>query len=219
MPVKGVVFDFNGTLFFDTHLHNAAWDTFLERHGMVLNTEEKNLKIHGKNNSEILKGLFEQDLSKSDIQVLSIEKEDIYQEFCLGGSMELAPGAVEFLSFLTREKIPFTIATASDLYNLEFYFDQLKLSRYFDISTIVYSDGTVKSKPDPDIFLKAINLLDIEAGHTLVFEDSLSGIRAAERAGVGKIIIVASSNHDYNEWSHQRIQDFSQVDRSIFKPV
>ena len=47
MAIKGVIFDFNGTLFFDTHLHNQAWDIFLKKHSFVLTDEEKNLKIHG----------------------------------------------------------------------------------------------------------------------------------------------------------------------------
>lgn len=41
MAIKGVIFDFNGTLFFDTHLHNRAWDIFLDRYSLMLQDVEK----------------------------------------------------------------------------------------------------------------------------------------------------------------------------------
>lgn len=46
MKIKGVIFDFNGTLFWDTTLHNKAWDIFLERHSFELSDNEKNEKKH-----------------------------------------------------------------------------------------------------------------------------------------------------------------------------
>ncbi len=216
MKIKGVVFDFNGTLFYDTHLHNQAWDTFLEKHALRLGNEEKNQKIHGKNNAEILKNLFSDTLSSAEITKRSIEKEDIYQALCLQHEMKLAPGAEDFMDFLLAKKIPFTIATASDLYNLEFYFKYLDLGRYFQLSRIVYSNGTIKSKPHPEIFLKAMDILDSTPEETLIFEDSTSGIQAAENSNAGKIIIVKSTDEDYNEWDHEIIQSFSEVDRSLF---
>jgi len=216
MDIKGVIFDFNGTLFFDTHLHNQAWDIFLEQHSLELKDDEKNKNIHGKNNAEILSNLFSNKLSLEDIKKLSIEKEDIYQSLCLKQEMRLAPGAEDLLEYLLITNVPFTIATASDLYNLEFYFEHLNLAKYFDMSKIVYSNGKVKSKPNPEIFLKAMDVLEINANQTLIFEDSTSGIRAAENANAKKIIIVKSTNDDYQEWNHQIISSFSEVEKSIF---
>ncbi len=121
------------------------------------------------------------------------------------------------MEYLLLKKIPFTIATASDLYNLKFYFEHLNLARYFDIPKIVYSNGKVKSKPNPEIFIKAMDILKINATQTLIFEDSTSGIRAAENSNAKKIIIVKSTNDDYDEWNHQIISSFSEVERSIFE--
>ena len=217
MAIKGVIFDFNGTLFFDTHLHNQAWDIFLKKHSFVLTDEEKNLKIHGKNNAEIMSNLFSKKLSKDEINTLSIEKEGIYQSLCLKEKMELAPGVLDLLKYLDKNHIPFTIATASDLYNLQFYFEHLELEKYFDLDRIVYSNGNIKSKPDPEIFFKAIDVLDIDAGETLIFEDSTSGILAAENSKAKKIIIVDSAKNDYSKWNYDVITSFDEVDTSIFK--
>ncbi len=216
MKIKGVVFDFNGTLFWDTKLHNQAWDLFLAKNGIVLTNEEKNKKIHGKNNKDILTNIFFKPLSKSEIKQLTIEKENIYQKLCLQTNMELAPGAKEFLIFLRSSNIPYTIATASGLENVDFYFRHLALNDFFDRSKIVFNDGQIPSKPNPQIFQKAIKILEIQNDETLIFEDSIAGIMAAENANAGTIIIVDSNNDDYNKWDHQKIKNFNEVDRTIF---
>ena len=216
MQIKGVIFDFNGTLFWDTSFHNKAWDIFLEKHELNLDDLQKNKKIHGKNNYEIFTSLFSRDLSINEIQSLSIEKENIYQELCLQQRMELAPGAVDFMEFLRIQQIPFTIATASDIYNLEFYFKHLELDQYFDKSLVVYSDGNVKSKPHPEIFYMAMSKLNLKANEVLIFEDSIAGIKAAENSKAQEIIIVNSNNDDYSKWNYKKIVDFSEVDRRLF---
>lgn len=216
MAIKGVVFDFNGTLYWDTALHNMAWDQFLEKNNIFLSDEEKDRRIHGKNNIDILKNLFARELSPAEIAGMSIEKEDIYQRMCLKHKLGLAPGSVTFFKFLKKNKIPYTIATAADLYNIDFYFEYLHLGAYFDKSKVVYSDGTIPSKPDPEIFQKALGILGLEANDVLIFEDSDAGIEAAENAGAGKIMIVNSNRSDYSRWKHQVISSFEEVDRDIF---
>jgi len=215
--IRGVIFDFNGTLFYDTHLHDRAWDLFLENRGLKLSNSEKSSKIHGKNNSQIFKGLFGEGLSKEEIKNLIVEKEGLYQELCQKESMELAPGAIEFLEFLGGQMIPFTIATASDLYNVEFYFKNLPLAKYFEFDKVIYNDGSMKSKPSPEIFIRAMQVLNILPEETMILEDSISGIRAAENSNAKTIIIVDSAEHDYGEMSHQRIKHFDEINRGLFK--
>jgi HAD superfamily hydrolase (TIGR01509 family) len=218
MAIKGVVFDFNGTLFWDTHLHNRAWDLFLERKGIWLTDLEKNRKIHGKYNQDIFRALFQDPLTDSQIKEYIEEKEGIYQSLCLQFNLKLAPGASNFLEFLEKSHIPFTIATASGIENVEFYFEHLKLSRHFHLSKVVYNDGSFPGKPHPQIFLNAMNNLELIASETLIFEDSIAGILSAENASAGRIIIVDSNGEDYGRWDYQVIRDFSDVDHTIFKP-
>lgn len=216
MALKGVVFDFNGTLFWDTHLHNQAWDIFLSKEGIRLSDGEKNEKIHGRNNKDIFNIVFPKQLSGEELIKLSEEKEKIYQALCLQTEMKLAPGAEEFLKFLASAKIPRTIATASTIENVDFYFEHLKLDIYFDYAKVVFNDGNILSKPSPEIFLKAINNLEITAKEILLFEDSIAGVQAAKNAGVGKIIIVDSHDEDLSKWNYRKIKNFSEVDRNIF---
>ena len=216
MKIKGVIFDFNGTLFWDTKIHNKAWDSFLEKHNLELSDNEKNKKIHGKNNKDILNGLFQKELSTEEIKRFGEEKEKIYQELCLQLNMQLAPGAIDFLKFLKERKIPFAIATASEIDNINFYFEHLELGSFFERSNVIFNDGQMKSKPDPQIFKKAMDVMGLSEKETLVFEDSFSGIKSAENAKVAKIIIVNSDNDDYSNWNYQQIKNFADVDKKLF---
>lgn len=216
---KGVIFDFNGTLLWDTHLHNQAWDNFLNRHGFFLSDEEKHQRIHGRLNSEILDDLFDGKLTKAEMERYALEKEHEYQRLCKETkNFSLADGAIELFEKLKKEGIPFVIATASDIENVNFYIRELHLDQWFTQDHIVYNDGSMRGKPHPDLFIKALKILQIEGKDGVIFEDSVSGIKAAEAANAGKIIIVDSNDSDYTPWKGQYpiITSFHDIDWSWF---
>lgn len=216
MKYTGVVFDFNGTLFWDTKLHNKAWSIFLSRHNMSLSEEEMFRNVHGKNNKDIFQTLFP-DISQGGIADCIAEKEGIYQQLCLQTDMRMAPGAIDFFNFLKENGIPFTIATASGRENLDFYFKHLPLSQWFDYDKIVYNNGKIKGKPDPQIYQLAMDKIGRSPDETIVFEDANMGLLAARNAHVGRIIVVDSNDDDYGDWSScQKIKNFDEVDRYLF---
>lgn len=220
MSKKGVIFDFNGTLLWDTHLHNAAWDIFLERYGFSLSDEEKHQRIHGRLNSEILPDLFENRLTEADIERYTLEKEHIYQRLCLElDDFSLADGTIELFGKLQELGIPFVIATASDWVNVEFYIRTLNLHRWFTKESIIYNDGIVRGKPFPDLFNNALKVLGIKGADAAIFEDSIAGVKAAEAAGAGMIVIVNSNDSNYTEYEDKYpiITDFKEIDMSWFK--
>lgn len=216
MTFKGVVFDFNGTLVWDTPYHNRAFDIFLEKHNIQLTDEEKTIKIHGKTNPDIMRGIFERELTDKEIVDFSIEKESIYQQLIID-DLHFADGVVELFDFLKLHNIPFTIATSSDFFNVDFYFHQMNLARWFSPESVVYNDGTLQGKPEPDIFLRAAAKLKLSPSELIIFEDSKAGIVAAERAGAGKIYIVDSINDEaLKSFGHELIYNFNEVDKSLF---
>ncbi|MDH6308502.1 beta-phosphoglucomutase [Dysgonomonas sp. PFB1-18] len=218
MLFSGVIFDFNGTLFWDTKLHNKAWDIFLTRHDLFLSDEDKFNKMHGKNNKDIFLSLFDESLTDTQIQKYILEKEGLYQELCLQTDMLMAPGAEEFLNYLKDHHIPFTIATASGKENLDFYFDHLPLSRWFEYDKVVYNNGKIKGKPDPQIYQIAMSVINKKPEEVIIFEDAVAGLQAARNADAGKIIVVDSNDDDYTDWSDcQIIKSFNEVDKSQLK--
>lgn len=217
MSFSGVIFDFNGTLFWDTKLHNRAWDIFLTKYGLSLSDEDKFSKMHGKNNRDLFISLFDRALSEEEIQEYTLEKEHLYQDLCLKTDIELAPGAINFLDFLKEHNIPFTIATASGKENLDFYFEHLPLSLWFEYDKVIYNNGSIKGKPDPEIYQLAMKSIDKRPEDVIVFEDAIAGLQSAKNANVGKIIVVNSNDDDYSEWKDcQIIKNFEEVNRNLF---
>lgn len=217
MHFSGVIFDFNGTLFWDTKLHNKAWDIFLTRHNLFLSDEDKFLKMHGKNNSDLFRSLFG-NITDEEVNRFILEKEGLYQELCLQTDMQLAPGATDFLDFLKSKNIPFTIATASGKENLDFYFEHLPITRWFEYDKVVYNNGKIKGKPDPQIYQLAMDIIGKSPEEVIVFEDAVAGLQSAKNAKAGKIIVVDSNDDDYADWKDcQIIKNFDEVDPGQFK--
>jgi len=218
MYFSGVIFDFNGTLFWDTKLHNEAWNIFLSRHNMYLSDEDKFRKIHGKNNGDIFRSLFGDSLSNDQVTDYIMEKEGLYQELCLKTDMQLASGTPDFLDFLKNNNIPFTIATASGRENLDFYFEYLPLNKWFDYDEVIYNNGKIKGKPDPQIYQLAMDVIRKKPEEVVIFEDAVAGLQSAKNAEAGKIIVVNSNDDDYTDWKdYQIIKSFDEVDRNQFK--
>ncbi len=196
MNKYGVIFDFNGTMFFDGEIQEKSWRIFLDHKiGRMISDEEFQKYVHGCHADLSLAYFLNRSLSREEIEQLSEEKEEVYRRLCLQNreGFKLAEGLVEFLDDLKERKIPFTIATASGLNNLKFFFEYLQLDSWFEFDQVVYDDGFIPSKPDPFIYLKAAENIGILPENCIVFEDAVSGLEAASRAGIGRIIGVSSS--------------------------
>ena len=191
MSYEGIIFDFNGVLWWDSHLHEYAWNRFSEIiRGRPLSAEEFTIHIHGRNNKDTLEYLIGSPLNKREIESLTQQKETIYRQLCLNQKSEfkLSPGSIELLNYLVKQNVPHTIATASEKSNLDFFVENLLLDKWFDLDKIVYDTGLLPGKPAPDIYLGAATRLGIDPSKCIVVEDSISGIEAAYAAGIGYII-------------------------------
>lgn len=197
MKYKGIIFDFNGVLFWDSHLHEQAWGEFSKaKRGAPLSSDEILDHIHGKPNKHILEYLFKRPIESEELHDLSSHKENAYQQLCLDNEDDfcLSEGAVELLDYLVKKNVPRTIATASVKSNLDFFIKHLHLDRWFDLSKIVYDNGTFHSKLE--MFIQAAKNLNLPPESCVVIEDSKSGIIAASQAKIGKIIALGSEeNH------------------------
>jgi beta-phosphoglucomutase-like phosphatase (HAD superfamily) len=191
MSFLGIIFDFNGVLWWDGHLQEQAWGEFSkEKRGVPFTGEEMAIHVHGRNNRHTLAYLAGRPMAEAELEQLIQHKEAIYRRLCLeqGQAFRLSPGAVELLDFLVEHRVPHTIATASGKTNLDFFVRHLELGRWFDLEQIVYDDGSRPGKPAPDIYLQAARYLGLDPARCVVVEDSRSGIQAARAAGIGHII-------------------------------
>lgn len=105
----------------------------------------------------------------------------------LSGGMPVKDGARELLSLLYEKSIPIALASSTITQTVIRELTSADLFRYF--AHIVGGDKVEKSKPDPEIFLRAAEMLGVSAEDCIVLEDSKNGIRAARAAGMMAIMI------------------------------
>lgn len=195
MGYKGIIFDFNGTLFWDSELHMDAWRDYSKQlRGRPFSDDEMLKYMFGRTNEDIIAYATGKKPTPEMVEQLASKKEELYRNMCRKNPdmFKLAPYAIEFLDYLKANNVPRTIATMSEKDNVDFFIKEFNLVNWFDLDKIVYDDGTIPGKPAPDIYQIAAQKLGLEAKDCVVIEDAISGINAAKAAGIGKIIAIAS---------------------------
>lgn len=202
MKYKGVIFDFNGVLLWDTHIHEAVYSKFAEKlRGYPLTQKEMDEHMHGVPNKNVLEYILKKDLTNEESEQLTQEKEAIYRDICKempDDEYKLSPGAIELLEYLKEKNIPRTIATSSEKTNVDFFIERFNLTKWFNKEKIVYDNNTFPGKPAPDIYIKAAHVLNLSPEECVVIEDAKSGIEAANTAKIGYIIALGESTKHSN---------------------
>jgi len=191
--VKGLLFDFNGTLFFDSKMHIRVFQQYFAEKGKEPPTAEFVVaNIFGRSNPSIYAAYFAKDENDKDWESFADDKEGRYRQFCLDHPelMVYTAGAAEMLDYLKANGIPYALATGSGPDNIEFYMKNMDLGRWFGPDNMVYIDGTFEGKPAPDIYQIAAKKLGLDASECAVFEDGTSGIFSAQRANAAAIVCI-----------------------------
>lgn len=205
--MKAVLFDFNGTLYDDTRFHRAAWREYMkEKFGMDLTDEEITTHYIGPSNSEIFRYCFGDRYSEAETAEFSREKEVAYRKAARSRpeNLRLMDGAPELFDLLVERGIPFALATASPIENVQFYLEDLGLKKWFDMERIVYEEGKLPSKPNPAFYLEAARRIGVDPADCVIAEDSIIGIQAAINAGAGRIVAIDRSLS--HEWLAERMR-------------
>ncbi len=189
--VKGLLFDFNGTLFFDSEFHMEAFNRCFDRYGLPRMSREDMLhKVFGRTNKQIFAEHFGAEPSDRQLSEFEEYKEGLYMSICRENRerLRLCDGAYELLDYLKEHSVPYCIATGSPRVNVEFYFEELDLGRWFTYDNLVYATGEFRGKPAPDMYLLAAERLGLSASECAVFEDGTSGIISANAANAARVI-------------------------------
>jgi len=178
--------------------HTKAWQNLLNNElGGNFTWEQVKPQMYGKN-PEVLVRMFGPDrFTLEEMNQLSLEKEKKYQQEFLP-YLELLPGLHNFLEKAYQLGIPMAIGSAAIPFNIDFVLDNLNIRHYF--TAIVSADDVVLSKPHPETFLKAAQLLNADPTDCIVFEDVPKGAEAASNAGMKTVVI--TTTHEPEEFSH-----------------
>lgn len=189
------IFDMDGTIVDNMEYHVRAWLELFKELGIPMTAEEFNRRLTGRTNQQILPMVTEGNRSEREIRELADRKEERYREIYRPHRVPVA-GLTEFLKAAAAADIPMAVATSAPEVNIKYILDGLGIRSFF--RAVIGADDVRNGKPHPEMFLTAAEHLAVEPGDCLVFEDSLAGVEAAERAGMR--VVALTTTHDKEEF-------------------
>lgn len=184
--MRAAIFDLDGVIVDTAKYHYLAWKRLANEYGFDF-TEADNERLKGVSRTRSLEILLEigaLSVDEAAKQAMAAQKNDWYVEYIQHmDASEILPGAAEYLQTLRNRGVKTAIGSASK--NAPLILERVGIMSLFD----VVIDGTKvrQAKPNPEVFLRAAQELDIPPASCVVFEDSEAGIEAARRAGMGSV--------------------------------
>ncbi|NQU88759.1 MAG: HAD family phosphatase [Mariniphaga sp.] len=203
-----IIFDLDGTMVDNASYHKQAWGEFCKGYNIPFSKEIFNTIFFGKTNQQVLPELFNKKLTSEEVFQFSEQKEIIYRK---NYQTEIKPinGLISFLQKLHANDIKTAIATSAPPGNVKLVLEGLNINHYFN--HIVDDTMVIKGKPDPEIFLKAADLLKKKPEECIVFEDSPSGTKAAFDVGCKVIALTTTIQASEHKYSHHIISDYRNI--------
>lgn len=205
MKYKGIIFDLDGVICHTDKYHYQAWKKLADKLGIYFDQEINN-RLRGVSRMESFDIILEKyhgQMSQEDKVRYAAEKNDLYRELLKNMTTDdLDPQVKETLDTLRSRGLLLAIGSSSK--NAGFILERLGLDGYFD----AVSDGNniSRSKPDPEVFLKAAEYLDLQPQGCLVVEDAQSGLEAAiagnmDCAAIGDAVKCNKANYNLETFS------------------
>ena len=212
--MEGVIFDFNGTLILDDPINIISWKKYAKRAFNYDLTDEEYHKYNGTPGEAWITGITNGQITGELATNCRIAKERTYREELIDSDIDLIKGSKELFDKLKEKNIPFTIATSSDRENVELYFKKFGLDKWFDFNKCMFTDGTFKGKPSPEIYLNAAKKIGVDINKCIVFEDTKSGVKSGYSAGA-KVIGMTAGRPVEEIMKFEKVEyvinDFSEI--------
>lgn len=201
--IRAVIFDFNGVLVDDEHVHFELFREVLADEGIALSEREYHERYLGYDD----RGCFEaalaaagQPAGRERVDALIARKAERYAAVAETG-LKFFPGAAECLTALAG-RWPLAICSGALRAEIEFALHRLRTRDR--VRAIISAEDTSRCKPDPEGYLHALAALrresdaglgDLDAGSCLVIEDSLAGVASARAAGMRAVGLTHTYSH------------------------
>ena len=215
MTKKAFIFDLDGVIVDTAKYHYLAWKKIANELGIEF-THDHNELLKGVSrvrSLDIILGLGEVDASQAQKDQWLIQKNEDYLSYLVDmDQSEILPGVMTVLEFLKANHQPIALGSASK--NARPILEKTGILSYFD--AIVDGNDVSNAKPDPEVFLQAAQKLGISNENSIVFEDSVAGIQAANIAsmtsiGIGEASILNEAKFNF--------QDFTYIDEAFLNSL
>ena len=194
--IKAVIFDLDGVIVSTDNCHYEAWKKLADEEGIYFD-RKINDRLRGVSRMASLEIVLEKadkTYTEEEKKELAERKNGYYKELIQELTPnDILPGAMENLEELKKKGIKIAIGSSSK--NTPIILKQIGLDGYFD----AVSDGNniTHSKPNPEVFVKAAQMLGISPENCLVVEDADAGIEAGKNGGMKTLSVNGAKNGDF----------------------
>ena len=213
MKFQAVIFDLDGVICFTDEYHYRAWKAMADSLGIPFDRTVNN-RLRGVSRMASLEIILEKyagpALDDAQKAALAQQKNDIYRASLAEMShKDLSDEVRQTLDALRAMGLKLAIGSSSK--NTPFILGQIGLGGYFD----AVSDGNniTRSKPDPEVFVKAAQMLGIAPEHCLVVEDAVSGAQAGHAGGMRVACLGDAALNGAGDWNMQSIRELTDIVR------
>ena len=211
MQFQAIIFDLDGVICFTDEYHYRAWKAMADDMGIPFDRTVNN-RLRGVSRMASLDIILEKyegpALSQEEKEKLAQRKNDIYRESLKEMSpADLSAEVKETLEGLRALGLKLAIGSSSK--NTPFILGQIGLKDFFD----AVSDGNniTRSKPDPEVFVKAAQMLGIAPEACLVVEDAVSGAQAGHAGGMKVACLGDAAMNHAGDWNMQSIRELIDI--------
>ena len=212
--MKAIIFDLDGVICSTDEYHYQAWKKLADKLGIYFDRTINN-RLRGISRMESLEIILERSdrqYTPEEKEAFVAEKNETYRSLLSNMSpKDLSDEVKSTLDELRRRG--YLLAIGSSSKNTKYILERLGLNGYFD----AVSDGTniIRSKPDPEVFLKAAEMLNVPPEECAIVEDAVAGVKAGKAAGM---LTVATGDAARANIADYNINSFSEL-LNIFRPL
>ncbi|NBX67389.1 MAG: HAD family hydrolase [Proteobacteria bacterium] len=177
--IKGIIFDLDGVLVDAVDWHFKALNKALSLFGYSLEEKEHQEKFDGLPTAKKLEMLSESKGLPRNLHSFIVDQKQVYTLETIKKNCAPSKEITELLSSLKERGYSLAVASNSVKQTIHLVLDQMRITPYFD--TILSRQDVSRGKPHPDIFYRALELMNLGSNETLIIEDSKPGIIAANQ--------------------------------------
>jgi beta-phosphoglucomutase len=209
MKEFGILFDMDGVIVDSLHYHVEASIIFAQKHGFNITRNEVREKYFGRRNQDWMPELFGESLTIDQIHGLADEKEAYFRKI-YEKDMKPLDGLIDFLEEMKMNNVPIAVASSAPGENVRFILEKTGIAGYFDAA--LDESFVTKGKPEPEIYIKAAEAINLPPERCIVIEDSAVGIEAGRRSGAKVIGITTTHNRENLPPADLMIDSFKELD-------
>lgn len=213
--VESVIFDMDGVLFDTESIYLKVWKNVFKKYGYKMTKDIYSQAIA--TGRENVKKVFLREFGEE----LPIEKMYVEKDLALKEEMKknvyIKEGAVEILTHLKSKNYKVALATSSDRERMNKQLEKASIRKYFD--EIVCKDEVENTKPNPEIYLKVADKLNVNPKNCLVIEDSLAGVKAAYKANMKVLHVedLKKADNEIKKYCYKSFNNLLEIKEEIFQ--